>query len=402
MKKIHTIIIGAGQAGLSTSYFLTQKKIDHVVLEQGKVGNEWATRRWDGFHLITPNHMTHMPGFPYTGNNPTGFDSRDEVVSFLQTYAHSFNAPVVEHTTVSSITKTNDTFLVQTNNGDYEAKNVIVAVGSFHKPLIPKLSKKVSKDMFQIHSSEYKNSEQLPKGDVLIVGGGNSGIQIATDLNKAGREVYLSLGRLRIVPRNYRGKDFMEWAKILGALDKKTEEATPETKATLPPLLYGYNETVSFRKLAKDGIHLLGRLTTIENETYHFDKSLLEQIEKAEAGLEHFKKTVDGVIESKKLEAPAATQEQKLDYDIPIVETLDATHISSIIWATGFQDDWSWLQVPVFDETRQPKHTKGVSTVPGLYFMGLRWQSKYKSFLLCGVAEDAGYIVNQINTTKSI
>ncbi len=394
MKTIHTIIIGAGQAGLSTSYFLAQKDIDHVVLEKGTIANEWKTRRWDAFHLITPNHMTRLPGFSYEGNNPNGFDSRDEVVSFLESYAKSFNAPVIENTTVLSVTKDNDTFLVKTHNEDYEAKNVIVAVGSFHKPLIPSLSQKVNKNITQIHSSQYKNSEQLSEGAVLIVGGGNSGIQIATDLNKAGREVYLSLGRLRIVPRNYRGKDFMEWAEIMGALDKATEEATPETKATLPPLLFGNSETVILRKIGKDGVHLLGRLIDIENEIYHFDNSLVENVEKAETGLEKFKETVDSIIEAKQIDASTSEQEEQVDYDIPVIETMNEKNISTIIWATGFVDDWSFLHVPEAFEKEQPLHTKGVSKVPGLYFMGLRWQSKYKSFLLCGVAEDAEYIAS--------
>jgi putative flavoprotein involved in K+ transport len=402
VKKVNTIIIGAGQAGLSLSYFLTQKGIEHLILEKGQVGQEWRSRRWDNFHLITPNHMTRLPGFPYKGKNSAGFDSKEKIVKYLKDYSKSFNAPIVENTEVESISKSGD-FLVKTNNGDFEAKNVVVAVGSFHKGIIPEMSKSLPKNIFQIHSSQYKNANLLPGGNVLVVGGGNSGIQIAVDLKSAGRKVYLSLGRVRIVPRHYRGKDFMEWAEVLGILDRKTEETSDEIKNTPPPILFGYGETVDLRKIAKDGIQLVGRLKSISNHKLQFDNNVEDTIEKAEAALEGFKKAVDNYITEHNLSVIPSKEgiQDGSDSGSRIksgMTELNLEEISTIIWSTGFIDDWSFLNLDVFDKNNQPIQEKGISKIPGLYFIGLRWLSKYKSFLLCGVSEDAEYLANQISS----
>jgi putative flavoprotein involved in K+ transport len=397
-KKAHTIVVGAGQSGLSVSYLLTKKGIDHLILEKGKVADDIRNRRWDSFRLITPNHMTCLPGFSYSGKNPNGFDSRDEVVGFLEEYAKSFKAPIVENTNVTSVVHDGNGFEITTDSGSYEAKNVVVAVGSFHKALLPSLSKELPKNITQLHSSEYKNANKLPKGSVLIVGGGNSGIQIATDLNKAGRKVYLSVGRLRIVPRKYRGKDFMEWAGLMGALDRTTDEATPEIKATLAPLLFGYDEDVDFRKLAKNGINLTGRLKSHKNGLLTFSSDLSENIKKGETALRGFKDAADKLADQENMKSPRENQEV-MSSEMEKMEELDLIEkqITSIIWATGFEDDWSFLKIPVLDKNGQPEHIKGVSKVPRLYFIGLRWLSKYKSFLLCGVGEDAAYITSKIS-----
>lgn len=396
-KSVNTIIIGAGQAGLSVSYCLSQKGIEHLILEKGSVGEEWKSRRWDSFHLITPNHMTLLPGFPYRGKNPLGFDSQNQVIKFLEQYSKSFNAPVLKNSKVTSVTKTKNGFLIKTNKENYQTKNIVVAIGSFHKPQIPQISRSLPKNIFQIHSSEYKNSKQLPKGSVLIVGGGNSGIQITHDLNKAGRKVYLSVGRLRIVPRTYRGKDFMEWAKLMGALDRTTEEATPEIKSIIPPDLFGFKETVDLRKLAKNGIQLLGHLREFKNNKLIFVIDLEENLKKGEAALTGFKDTVDKFIAEKKIRAPKEKPEPKVEFNPKQLSELDSKKISSIIWATGFKDDYSFLNIATFDSNGDPIHKKGVSQIPGLYFIGLRWLSKYQSFLLCGVAEDAEYLAKQIS-----
>jgi putative flavoprotein involved in K+ transport len=395
-KTTNTIIIGAGQSGLSLSYLLTKKGIEHLILERGQVGEEWRSRRWDAFHLITPNFMTQLPGFPYKGSLPNGFDSKDQVIKYFEDYAKSFKAPIIEKTEVISVTKNKDRFIVKTNSADYEAKNVIVAVGSFHKPLIPEISKKLPKTMYQIHSSAYKNTKQLPEGDVLVIGGGNSGIQIAVDINKAGRKTYLSIGRVRIVPRKYRGKDFMEWAEVLGILDRKTEETSDEIKNTPPPILFGNSETVDLRKLAKDGVQLVGRLKAIENSQFTFDTNVQESIEKGENALVGFKATVDKYIADSKLNVEV--EDEVLNtLEMPrSLDNLDLNNVKSVIWSTGFKDDWSWLDLDILGEDGQPIHSKGVSKIPGLYFIGLRWLSKYKSFLLCGVAEDAEYLADKI------
>lgn len=402
-QQLNTIVIGAGQGGLSVSYCLTKKDVKHLVLEKGKIANGWRENRWDSFRLITPNYMTILPGFTYKGKDPNGFDTRDQMTTFFEDYATSFNAPVKEGTRVYSVSKNKNGFLIKTSKGAFEAKNVVVAIGSFHKPIIPKVSKSLPKNITQLHSSEYKNAKQLPKGAVLVVGGGNSGIQIAVDLNKSGRKVYLSLGRLRIVPRHYREKDFMEWAKLMGVLDRTNEEATPEIKNLAPPALFGTPETVDIRKIAKDGVQLLGRLTEFKNGNAILANDLLEHIEKGEAALSAFKNAVDKFASDRDIYAPQELNRMDTPgVDIQILPGLNLkdNNVTSVIWATGFKDDYSWLKVNVFDENGEPIHKKGVSKTPGLYFIGLRWLSKYKSFLLCGIAEDAEYIADQIKNWK--
>ncbi len=394
--KTNTIVIGAGQAGLSVSYCLKKLGIEHLVLERGKIANGWRENRWDSFRLITPNYMTQLPGFAYKGKSPKGFDSRDQMIKFFEEYVKKFALPILENVEVKKIGKIHDGFEVKTGNETYVAKNVIIAIGSFHKPRIPTISKLLPRTIKQLHSSEYKNADLLPKGTILVVGGGNSGVQIANDLNKSGRKVYLSLGRLRIVPRDYRGKDFMEWAKILGALDKTAEEATPEVKAVLPPLLFGNKQTVNFRKLGKDGIQLVGHLKKVERGKFIFAQDLKENLEKGETALAGFKSVVDKMIADKKLKAPKATSEKLVRFEPKDVRQLDIKDVGIVIWATGFDDDYDFLKVRAFDKKGEPVHKKGVSKIPGLYFIGLRWLSKYKSFLLSGVAEDAEYITKQI------
>src|SRR5258708_2514570 len=304
LKKVNTAIIGGGQAALSLSFYLTKKGINHLVFEQGRVGESWRSKRWDSFHLITPNYMTKLPGFSYQGKNPDGFDSRDKVINCLESYAKSFSAPLLENTQVLSISKQKNSFLVKTTQGNYLSKNVVIAIGSFHKPLIPEIAKNIPKKILQLHSSEYKNSKILPKGPVLVIGAGNSGIQIADDLNKAGRIVYQSISKLRIVPRSYRGKDFMEWAKLMGTLDRTVDEATPEIKSLAPPLLFGNNQTVNFRKLSKNGIALLGRLKDFQKNKLIFDNSLEKNLQKGEDTLVGFKKVLDQFIVDNKINTP--------------------------------------------------------------------------------------------------
>ncbi len=394
---VNTIIIGAGQAGLSVSYGLTRKKVAHRILEAKQVADSWSSHRWNSFSLITPNYMTILPGFKYKGNNPNGFDKRDMVVKFLKDYAKSFNAPVLTNTKVTLLTKNKKGFLAKTKNRTYQAKNVVISIGSFHKPQIPKVSKSIPRNILQLHSSQYKNPSQLPNGPVLIVGGGNSGIQITQDLNKAKRKVYLSIGRLRIVPRVYRGKDFMEWAKLLGALDKTAEEATPEIKATIAPNLFGYKETIDLRKMAKNGIQLTGRLKDFKNGAFNFDNDLETNLEIGENTLTAFKNAVDQFAIKNKIRVSKEKNQKRSNFKPKPVSKLNSKEIGTIIWATGFVDDYSWLKIPVFDKNNEPIHKKGVSKIKGLYFIGLRWLSKYQSFLLCGVAEDAEYIAKQIN-----
>lgn len=397
-REINTLIIGAGQGGLSVSYYLTKKGVDHLILEKGKIAEDWRARRWDNFRLLTPNFMSKLPGFSYRGKDPKGFGRRDEVIKFFEDYAKSFGAPVMENTSVSAVTRNKNGFLVKTNKGNFRAKNVVIAVGNFHKPFIPELAKSLPKNIFQIHSSEYKNSKQLPKGAILVVGAGNSGVQIALDLYESGRKVYLSVGKLRIMPRHYRGKDFIEWAELMGILDRTTEEATPEMKNITPPALWGRPETINLRKLAKNGIQLVGHLSGIKKGKLTFADNLEEDIKKGEAALTAFKENIDKFITANKMKVQKEKPEIKIDYVPEKIPELEIKEIKSVIWATGFKVNYlSWIKLPAFDYNGEPIHEKGVSKIPGLYFIGYRWLSKYKSFFIFGAGEDAEYIASKIN-----
>jgi putative flavoprotein involved in K+ transport len=396
-QKLNTIIIGAGQGGLSVSYYLSKKGVEHLILERGSVAEDWRSHRWDNFHLLTPNFSTRLPGYKYDGKNPKGFDGRDQVVRFFKRYAKLIKAPVIENTLVKSVTKKGAHFLVETNKGDYSARNIVVAIGNFHKPKVPSFSKLVPQNILQLHSSEYKNYKQLPKGDILVVGTGNSGIQIAADLNKNSRTVYLAVGRHRILARRYRGKDFIEWAELLGILGRTAGEATPEIK-TLPPVaLFGKAETVNLRKLASEGVHLLGHLKEFKRDKFYFADDLEENLSKGEEALENFKKAIDEYILRNIIKAPKKDSAPKVIYTPAPLQELTSQSIKSIIWATGFQKDFSFLKVPVLDKDGEPVHRNGVSKVEGLYFMGLAWLSKYRSFFIFGADEDAKYITDRID-----
>lgn len=399
MKTINTIIIGAGHAGLALSYLLTKRGINHLVLERGEIGERWRSERWNSLHMIFPNYMTQLPGFKYAGKNPQGFDSKDQFIKFLEEYAKSFKAPVESNTNVISVNKQPRGFLVKTDKGNFEAKNVVVAIGSFHQPVIPNLSKSFPKNIYQIHSTQYKNPAKLPKGAVLVVGAGNSGVQIVDDLISAKRQTYLCVGKLRILPRRYRGKDSLTWMDEMGKLDLKASDLSPEAKKVVPPLLFGKNESVDIRKLSKKGVILLGRLKEVHGNEITLENNLEESLKNGDATLETFKDMVNEYIKAKRMYAPRAAAKISSNLKIESLTELDfkKANITSVIWATGYKDDFSWIKVPLLDKAGEPIHTRGVTKTPGLFLLGMRWLYKYKSFSIYGITEDAKYLSQQIS-----
>ncbi len=411
-EQVETVIIGGGHAGLTMSYFLSQCGLEHVVLDRGRVGERWISERWDSFHFQFPNSTIELPGYKYQTDDPDGFVPGREIVRFIQEYADSIKAPVRCGVNVIALENLANSmpYLLRTNAGAIEARNVVIATGSREKGVIPRLSSGVPNDIRQLHSSGYRNAGELPAGAVLVVGSGASGFQIAEDLHQYGRQVYLCVGRHRPLARRYRGRDYALWSMDMGMFERRRAES-PATSAP-GPLLTGVNGgyQADVRALASKGIVLLGRLKAVTGARLALAADLEENLAKGEEWLANYKKSVDDYIAKNRLnipeESPPANLSpiQKASASTPILELdLRVSGITSIIWATGFGNEYDWLKLPVLDERREPLHERGVTQFPGIYFLGLRWLYKQKSGFLSfgGPAEDADYLAEQIAARHS-
>lgn len=404
VEEVETVIIGGGQAGLAMSYLLTQQGQEHVVLEkEHRVGETWR-RRWDSFTLVTPNWQLQLPGHRYQGDNPDGFLARDEVVAYLEEYAALFDPPLrfgVEVTAVEQ-NEGGDGYLVHTADQVYEAANVVVAVGAFQQPDIPAFSRNVPEEIVQLHSSEYQNPEALSEGAVLVVGSGQSGCQIAQELNESGRQVYLCTGSAGRLPRRYRGRDGMWWAIKLGMVDQTVDELeSPAERFEANPQISGKDggQDINLHQFARDGIVLLGRLEDVRGRQAVLAPDLHDNLAAADKMAEQFRKGVDKYVRKAGLDVPEESVDEPQDgYDQELITEFDLAEagINVIIWATGFDWDFSWIQLPIFDEWGYPIQQRGVTDYPGLYFLGLHWLHTLKSGLFLGVGEDAEHVAAHI------
>jgi putative flavoprotein involved in K+ transport len=410
-ENVQTVIIGAGHAGLTMSYSLSQLGIEHVILERGQVGERWRSERWNSFCFQFPNWTIELPGFRYECDDPDAFAPGREIVRFLDEYAAFIKAPMRCGVAVTSLEQGSreGRYLIRTENGAIEAANVIIATGPFQRPAIPPLSAQVSPDLFQVHSSKYRNSDQLPSGAVLVVGSGSSGGQIAEELVERGRQVYLSVGRHRRVPRRYRGRDYGWWSSALGILDQTVDTLpSPEAKNWPLPLLTGVNggHDLDLRRMAAGGVTLLGHLQSVAGNTLVIAPDLKETLAKADTWFIDFKKLVDDYVTKTGMDVPKESQPvdvvaEPKAVSKPILELdVKTAGIRSIAWATGFRNNFGWVRLPIFDDAGDPVHRRGVTSFPGIYFVGLRWLYKRKSYFLvmAGPAEDAAYIAEHIRT----
>ena len=408
-EQIESVIIGGGQAGLALSYYLTQQGRVHVILERGRVAETWRSQRWDSFTLVTPNWMTHLPGFPHQGADPDGFLPHDDIVLTLERYAQSFHAPLrcgVQATAVRLRPEGNG-YLVETSDGSFEAANVVLATGGYPRPKLPLASTAIPVNIMQLHSSQYRRPKLLPSGAVLVVGSGQSGSQIAEELHQSGRQVYLCASRCGRAPRRYRGKDVMWWINQMGRYDR-TVDALPSPQARLachPDLSgKGGGHEINLRQLASEGVTLLGRLLDVRGSRAVMAADLAENLDRADAQALQLMRTIDDFILRTGMDVPLESQGEAaspiwVPPAEPILEVdLYAAGISTIIWATGFQLDFGWVHVPVFDEAGALVHQRGVTSSPGLYFLGLPWLYKEKSALLFGIGEDAAFLASAIQS----
>jgi putative flavoprotein involved in K+ transport len=402
---IDVLVIGAGQAGLSISYYLTKQGRKHVILEKASTLVPAWRSRWDSFTLVTPNWSVKMPDFPYAGDDPDGFMTRDEVVEHLEKFAASFDPPVRFGVRVTSVEQNPEGhgYLVHTNDGDFEADNVVVAAGTFQKGRVPAFASELPQEIVQFHTVDYRNPEQLPDGAVLVVGTGQSGAQIAEELYQNGRKVYLCVGDATRGPRRYRGKDMGWWLNEMGEFDQ-TVDTLPSPKARFGASAHVSGKkggrTLNLHQFARDGVVLLGHMEGAQGSTIFLAPDLMANLANADKGAAEVKQRVDAYIEKHGLDAPPAENgvEPQDGFDAEIIRELDlvAEGITTVIWATGFSFDFSWVKLPVLDEYGYPIQQRGVTDYPGLYFLGLTWLYKIKSGLLSGVGEDAAYIAEAI------
>lgn len=401
------LIVGAGQAGVAMSEHLTARGVSHLVLERGRVAEQWRTGRWDSLVANGPAWHDRFPGLKFEDIDPDSFVPKDRVAAYFEAYAEKFEAPLRCGVEVTSVRRNINKpgFHVETSEGDINARYVVAATGPFHRPVIPAIVPE-NAGLLQMHSSSYRNPAQLPEGGIMVVGAGSSGVQIAEELRRAGREVILSVGPHDRPPRQYRGKDFCWW---LGVLNKWSASAPPKGAEHVTIAVSGANggHTVDFRNLAATGIKLVGRTESFANGTMGFAADLARNIAAGDANYLSVLDEADAYIARNGLDFPEEPEarvlgEEPADATDPILELdLVSSGVTSIIWATGFAVDYSWLPADAADEKGRPRHQRGVSTESGIYFLGLPWQSHRGSSFIWGVWHDAKYLAEQIMIQRS-
>ncbi len=406
-ESVDTVVVGGGQAGIAMSEHLGSHGIDHVVLERARIAERWRSERWDSLVANGPAWHDRFPGLKFEDTDPDAFAPKERVADYFVEYAGKIDAPVRTGVEVKRVTalKGRPGFLVETSEGDIEARNVVAATGPFQKPVIPDVVP-ADAPVMQMHSNKYRNPDQLPEGAVLVVGAGASGAQIAAELTRSGRRVYLSAGPHDRPPRSYRGRDFCWWLGVLGKWD--IAAPTPGTEhVTIAVSGANGGETVDFRRMAAEGMTLLGRTTSYENGKLHFAAGLTEAIRHGDANFLSVLDEADAYAERNGLDLPKEPEARQFPPDPDEVHNpirsldLAESGITSIIWATGYALDYSWLQVNAFDELGKPAHQRGVSTEPGVYFLGLPWQSRRGSSFIWGVWHDAKHVADSIATQRS-
>jgi putative flavoprotein involved in K+ transport len=403
---VDTVVVGAGQAGLAISHLLGQAGRDHVVLERrATLGGGWQDR-WDNFRLVTPNWTASLPGYPFDGPDPDAFMGRDEIVARVAQYAELVHAPVQVETRVIRMTaRPEGGFTLDTTGGVIEAREVVVATGSYHSPRIPELSGALPDRLIQLHSHDYRSAGRLPPGGVLVVGSGQSGVQIAEELLDSDRPTYLAVGSAGWAPRRYRGRDLFRWLAEIATRGAEvgvpfpTVDKLPDPRArqAANPQLTGHGggHDVDLRRLAAAGLTLLGRPTAIDGGRLRIAPGLSASLAAAEQAFhERFKPLIDRFIDRAGIDAPP--YERTLStFEAPERDELDLDQagISTVIWATGYRPDFGWIDLPIFDEMGFPRHRRGVTDVQGLYFLGLLWQYTQASATLIGPRLDAPYLL---------
>lgn len=404
MARTTTVVIGAGHAGLAASHFLSERAIDHVVLERGEVANSWRTERWDSLRLLTPNWQSRLPGHAYSGPDPDGYMTMGEVVEFIDHFAARTGAPVHTGTTVTSVRRTDDGYRVTTDRGEFDCRTVVVASGACNLPSVPKLAEAVPDTVEQVTPFDYRGPEALPDGGVLVVGASATGVQLAAELRRSGRPVTLSTGEHVRMPRTYRGRDVLWWMDAAGVWDQRYDELPDLTRARRlgSPQLAGTPDRTSLdiNALTGMGVDLVGRAATVRDGEVLFSGGLRNVVSLADLKMDRLLTTFDEWAAASGTDGDVKPPERFDTTRVPertrLRLDLRGGEIRTIVWATGFRPDYTWLDVPVVDGKGHLDHDGGVVGSPGLYALGLPVLRRRKSTFLHGISDDARDVVGHL------
>lgn len=407
MPRTDTVIIGAGHAGLAMSRCLVDRAVPHVVLERGRVGERWRTARWHAFRLLTPNWLSRLPGWAYAGRDPDGFMSAGDFAGYLAGYADSFDAPVQSHTTVTRAEGAATGFTVTTDRGVWMARNVVIATGYHSCAHIPDLAAGLAPDVAQLTPAGYRSPSSLPDGAMLVVGASASGVQIAHELACAGRRVLLAVGNHTRLPRRYRDRDIMWWLERVGAFDRTIDQVPdPETATAEPSLqLIGTPDPrgVDLGVLREAGVRLAGRLCALNGTAAEFADDLAESVAVAQERLVRVLGEVDRYAAAGRVACTPPDPPPVIEVPTsPARIDLRRAGITGVVWATGYRPRYPWLQVPVLYPSGRIRHRRGVTEVPGLYAIGLRFQYRRYSTFIDGARHDAAYLADHITANRAL
>ena len=402
--KIDTVVIGAGHSGLAISYCLSERGVEHVLLERSDVANSWKTERWDSLRLLTPNWQSRLPGLAYEGDDPDGFMTVPEVISFVDHYADVISAPIQTRTTVTSVCCAGDGYRVDTNRGSWKCRAIVVASGACNVASIPAIAASAPPSIASVTPLDYRDPDQLGKGGVLVVGASATGIQLADEIHRSGRQVTLSVGEHVRMPRVYRGRDIQWWMDAVGVLDERYDQVDDINRArNVPsPQLVGSPErsTLDLNALTEIGVKLIGRLAGIRDGTSQFSGSLRNNCALADLKMNRLLNTIDEWASEHgfddQVSSPHRFAETAVEDSPPLGLDLTSGQIRTIVWATGFHPDYSWMDVPVLDRKGKIRHDGGVVESPGMYLMGMTFLRRRKSSFIHGAGDDAQDLSNHL------
>jgi putative flavoprotein involved in K+ transport len=401
---VDVAIIGGGQAGLATSWYLTQAKVDHVVLEAGRVAETWRTRHWDSFCLVTPNWSVKLPGAEYEGPDPDGFMPLSELIDYFKAWADSFDAPIEDSTPVTSFEATDGGFHLTVPSGTLKARQVVVATGAYQRAHRPAGWEQLPRDLHQILAEEYRNPEALPPGAVLVVGSAQTGCQLAEELHDSGRTVYLSCGRCAWTTRRIGGRDFVRWAAESGFLTRSFQ-TLPSPASRLIGNIQSTGgrggHDLHYRTLHAGGVNLVGHFKGANGSKLFFADDVAASVDFGDARLRDFWKYIEACCIATNRNLPDFDWPGPFRITTPTELDVHEAGLRTVIWTSGYRPDYKWVKFPVFDDLGFPVQTDGRTAVPGLYFMGVHFMRKNSSTILYGVGEDAEIVARHIVEARS-
>jgi putative flavoprotein involved in K+ transport len=400
---VDVVIIGGGHCGLAMSHALSQRSVDHVVIERGEVANAWRTERWDSLRLLTPNWMCRLPGQSYDGSDPDGFMHAADVAGFLARYAKRMGTPVVTHTTVQRVAPTSGGYLVSTDRGHWRCRALVLASGACRQPVLPRMAADVPPSVAQLCARDYRRPADLRPGGVLVVGASATGLQLALEIQRSGRPVMLAAGEHVRMPRRYRGRDVQWWLLASGVLDQRIESMDdPARVRRLPsPQLVGSDEhaTLDLNGVQGQGVEVCGRLAGVRGSQALFSGSLRNVCALADLKMDRLLETFDAWARSRGLEGAVGAAQRFEPTKVAASLRLRAElgrEVSTIVWATGYRPDFSWLDVPAFDRRGELRHDRGVVDAPGLYVLGLPFLRRRKSSFIHGAEADVNELAGHL------